>query len=307
MAEAPASMFDRVVVILGIFERASGSLTLGQVSVRSGLPRSSAHRILQQLVNVRWLERVDNEYTLGLRMFELGSLVPQRARIGDVARPFIHELYSRTGNVVHLAMLDGGDVVYLDKLGGASANALPSRVGGRLPAHCTAVGKVLLAYSPRSVIERYLANGLRGRTTASIATERALETALQEIRNCGYAMESDEAVPGVGCIAAPIFEFGSVVAAVSVSGNRQVPRAEEMKHRVMWAAAEISRRSAVAPRPGAMGNLSAMFVADLPTVPSVAAGEGDMAHGDDEAPGSPRRAALAGPVPAPSLRQPMGA
>ncbi|WP_330255769.1 IclR family transcriptional regulator [Nocardia sp. NBC_00565] len=252
MSDAPSRMVDRVVLILNVFERSTGALTLGQISVRSGLPTSSVHRILQQLVTARWLQRDDNEYTLGLRMFEMGSLVGQR-RISDVARPFIQELCTRTGHVVHLALLDELDVVYLEKVGGALASELPSRVGGRLPAHCTAVGKVLLAYAPQPVLDRYLANGLRGRTSASITTEAALEAALRKIRDTGYAMESDEAVPGVACVGAPIFEYGNAVAALSVCGHRKLIRVDDLKQRVMWTAAEISRRLTVPARPVAVG------------------------------------------------------
>ncbi|PXW32668.1 UNVERIFIED_CONTAM: IclR family transcriptional regulator [Williamsia faeni] len=242
MSDAPASMVDRVVLILSVFERSSGTLTLGQISSRSKLPRSSVHRILQQLVNARWLQRNDSEYTLGLRMFEIGSQVVQRTRISDVARPFMQELCAATGHVVHLALLDEQDVVYLEKVGGAFASSLPSRVGGRLPAHCTAVGKVLLAYSSRAVIDEYLESGLRRQTSASIMSPEALEAAILQIRNVGYSTESGEALRGVGCVGAPILEFGGAVAAISVCGPQQRLNVPELKQRAMWTAAEISRR-----------------------------------------------------------------
>lgn len=249
MSAAPASMVDRVVLIVGVFERSAGMLSLGQVSARSGLPRSSVHRILQQLVDARWLHRHDNEYALGLRMFEIGSLVVHRSRVIDVARPFIKELCTSTGHVAHLALLDEQDVVYLEKVGGAFASALPSRVGGRLPAHCTGVGKVLLAYSPRAVVDRYLGTGLCRRTHASIATRESLEAAMVRIRNVGYSTERDEAVPGVACVAAPILDLDTAVAAISVCGPRDRVRVEDLKYRVMWTAAEISRRLTVTARP----------------------------------------------------------
>ena len=247
MSEAPSSMVDRVVLILSIFERSSAeALTAGQISVRSGIPRSSVHRILQQLVSARWLKRHEDGYALGLRMFEIGSLVAHRSRITSAARPFIHELAERTGQVVHLAVLDQQDVVYLDKVGSAFldrafADTLPSRVGGRLPAHCTAVGKALLAYSPQATVSEYLATGLRRRTEASLATPAALEAAIVSIRNCGYATDRDETVPGVACVAAPIRNFDEVVAAVSVCGPRAQMRAKDLRPLVMWTAAEISR------------------------------------------------------------------
>jgi DNA-binding IclR family transcriptional regulator len=247
MSEAPSSMVDRVVLILSIFERSSAeALTAGQISVRSGIPRSSVHRILSQLVTARWLMRHEDGYALGLRMFEIGSLVAHRSRITSAARPFIHELAERTGQVVHLAVLDQQDVVYLDKVGSAFldrafADTLPSRVGGRLPAHCTAVGKALLAYSPQATVSEYLATGLRRRTEASLATPAALEAAIVSIRNSGYATDRDEAVPGVACVAAPIRNFDEVAAAVSACGPRDQVRAKDLRPLVMWTAAEISR------------------------------------------------------------------
>ncbi|MFD3307208.1 IclR family transcriptional regulator [Streptomyces sp. NPDC058694] len=242
MSEAPSSMVDRVVLILGAFERSGGTLSLGQIAARCGLPRSSVHRILQQLVSARCVRRADNKYTLGLRMFELGSLVVQRTGLCDVARPVMQELAATTGHAVHLAVLDEQDVVYLEKLTGALAPSLPSRIGGRMPAHCTAVGKVLLANAPREFVERYLADGLCRRTGASITNRQALAEAFAGIREHGYATERSEAVVGVACVAAPVIEFGAVTAALSVSGVQECMRERELKARVQWSAAEISRR-----------------------------------------------------------------
>lgn len=252
LSDSPVAMVDRVVLIFDVFERSGGRLRLGQIAARTGLPRSSVHRILQQLVDARWLHRSGTEYSLGLRVFELGSLVAHRSRLSNVARPFLHELASTTGHVAHLALLDGHDVVYLEKVGGAFATALPSRVGGRLPAHCTGVGKALLAFSAPAVIEDYLANGLTGRTTASIRSRPELEFALMGTRDSGYATESEEALPGVACVAAPILESGESVAGISVCGPRDRLNINEVKRRVMWTAAEISRRLAVTPRGGAV-------------------------------------------------------
>ena len=253
MSEAPSSMVDRVVLILSIFERSScEALTAGQISVRTGIPRSSVHRIVKQLVSARWLMRHEDGYAVGLRMFEIGSLVAHRSRISCAARPFIHELAERTGQVVHLAVLDQQDVVYLDKFGGAFADRLPSRVGGRLPAHCTAVGKALLAYSPAATVGEYLATGLRRRTEASLATPAALAAAIVSIRDSGYATDRDEAAPGVACVAAPIRNCDEVVAAVSVCGPHDQMRARDLAPLVMRTAAEISRSLAQVAAPLAL-------------------------------------------------------
>ncbi|GLY38953.1 IclR family transcriptional regulator [Amycolatopsis sp. NBRC 101858] len=244
MTESPAGMVDRVVLILGVFERSGGKLTLGQVSSRSGLPRSSAHRILQQLVDARLLYRMDNTYTLGLRMFEIGSLVVGRSRLLEVARRQLQELAVRTGLVAHLALLEGQDALYLEKVGGAFTSVPPTRVGGRLPAHCTGVGKALLAFSPQTVVDDYLSQNLRQRTVASISSPAALETALQRVRESGYAVDREESARGVACVAAPILEGGSVIAAVSLCGPRARVVVDDLRYRVMWTAAEISRQAA---------------------------------------------------------------
>ena len=103
--------------------------------------------MLERLVQLRWLRRSGRDYELGMRLVELGSLAVHQDRLHRAAIPLLHELHRATGLVVHLAVLDGPDVVYLEKIGDRMIAAIPTRVGGRQPAHCTAVGKAILAYS----------------------------------------------------------------------------------------------------------------------------------------------------------------
>src|ERR1700738_1638735 len=141
----PSAVIDRVSLVLDAFD-GPGRLTLAQVVRRTGLPRSSAHRMLDRLVQLRWLRRSGRDYELGMRLVELGSLAVHQDRLVRAAAPLLGELHRATGLVVHLAVLDGSDVVYLEKVGDRLIGAIPSRVGGRQPAHCTAVGKAILAY-----------------------------------------------------------------------------------------------------------------------------------------------------------------
>ncbi|WP_040511346.1 IclR family transcriptional regulator [Gordonia soli] len=247
--DVPAGMVDRVVLILDVFARSSGRLTLGQITARSRLPRSSVHRILQQLVTARWVSRDDNEYSLGLRVFEIGSQVGTRRRLTEAAAPHLHDLSRMTGHTVHLAVLDGHEVVYLEKISGGFGTRLPSRIGGRLPAHCTGVGKVLLAQSDPSVVDDYVAHALPRQTRASIHEPQALRDALDSIRGLGYATERSEAVPGVGCVAAAVIEYDEPIAAVSICGPQRLAGIPEMKHHVIRTAAQISRRLATPQRP----------------------------------------------------------
>ncbi|NUP27666.1 MAG: IclR family transcriptional regulator, partial [Nocardia sp.] len=123
-----------------------------------------------------------------------------------------------TGYVVHLAVLDGNDVVYLDKIGGRLAGAVPTRVGGRQPAHCTAVGKAILAYADGERGDVFGAGPVRPSTRYSIATAAQLRTELAKVRAHGIAFEREESLSGFGCVAAPVGEIGQAVAAVSICG-----------------------------------------------------------------------------------------
>ncbi|WP_344862151.1 IclR family transcriptional regulator [Planomonospora alba] len=215
---APASMIDRVVQILETFDAPVG-LTLAQVVSRTGLPRSSTHRILEHLVKIRWLRREGNTYQLGLGVLELGTLAVHQHHLRKTALPYLHELQSLTGMVVHLAVLDGPEIVYLDKIGGRFGMSLPSRIGGRQPAHFTAVGKALLADSRDEAVRATLAAAPDARTARSITTEQALKRELGRISERGVAFDREESAQGIGCVAAPIGPPGGPgQAAVSVCG-----------------------------------------------------------------------------------------
>lgn len=209
----PSAVIDRISLVLDAFD-GPGRLTLAQIVRRTGLPRSSAHRMLERLVQLRWLRRSGRDYELGMRLVELGSLAVHQDRLVRAAKPLLGELHRATGLVVHLAVLDGPDVVYLDKVGDRIGNGLPTRVGGRQPAHCTAVGKAMLAFGDESS-----AVDLQVRKTKySICTSSQLAVELAKVRAHGVAFEREESLLGFGCVAAPIGGSGETVAAVSVCG-----------------------------------------------------------------------------------------
>lgn len=209
----PSAVIDRVSLVLDAFD-GPGRLTLAQIVRRTGLPRSSAHRMLERLVQLRWLRRDGRDYELGMRLVELGSLAVHQDRLHRAAVPLLHDLQRATGLVVHLAVLDGADVVYLEKIGDRMTAAIPSRVGGRQPAHCTAVGKAMLAYSD-SINAVDLASR---KTRYSIGSPAQLNAELTKTRARGVAIDREESLTGFGCVAAPIGDPGKAVAAVSVCG-----------------------------------------------------------------------------------------
>jgi DNA-binding IclR family transcriptional regulator len=212
----PSAVIDRVSLVLDAFE-GPGRLTLAQIVRRTGLPRSSAHRMLERLVALRWLRRTGRDYELGMRLVELGSLAVHQDRMHKAAIPLLHELHRATGLVVHLAILDGSDVVYLDKVGDRMMAALPTRVGGRQPAHCTAVGKAILAY--RGDAEASVGTDLLARRTKySISSAAQLGAELGKVRSHGVAFDREESVAGFGCVAAPIGGPSDAAAAISVCG-----------------------------------------------------------------------------------------
>ncbi|QNG20141.1 IclR family transcriptional regulator [Rhodococcus triatomae] len=193
---APTAILDRVSLVLDAFD-GPGRLTLAQVVKRTGLPRSSAHRMLDQLVHMRWLRREGRDYELGMRLIELGSLAVHQDRLHAAAIPTLHELHRVTGFVVHLAVLDGPDIVYLEKIGGRLSASVPTRVGYRRPARATAVGKALLA------------SAIHGDTR---------DPELAKVRERGVAFEREESLRGFSCIGAPVGPEGEAVAAISICG-----------------------------------------------------------------------------------------
>ena len=177
--------------------------------------------MLERLVQLRWLRRSGRDYELGMRLVELGSLAVHQDRLVRAAGPLLGELHRATGLVAHLAVLDGPDVVYLDKIGDRMVDAIPTRVGGRQPAHCTAVGKAILAYSDEAAYPEAGVDLQVRKTRYSISTGSQLAAELAKVRAHGVAFEREESLLGFGCVAAPIGNPGEaqeVLAAVSVCG-----------------------------------------------------------------------------------------
>lgn len=212
------SVAGRISSIIDAFDAASPTLSLSQLTERTGLPKSTVHRMADQLVDLRWLERTSTGYRLGMRFFEVGGLVASRGHLRERALPFLQDLQTASRHAVHLGILEGNDVVILEKLYGHGAPNLPTRVGGRMPAHCTAAGKALLAFAPEKVVDEVIAGGLVRRTGRTIVVPELFRQELATIRTAHWALETEENVPGTRCVAAPIRGSGRAIAAVSVSG-----------------------------------------------------------------------------------------
>ncbi|WP_280242172.1 IclR family transcriptional regulator [Nocardia abscessus] len=242
--QPPVSMIERMTLILEAFDGATPTLTLVELAERTGLPRSTVHRILDQLIRLRWLAHAPGGYRLGLRTLELGGLAAEHNEIRDAVSPLLHDLHQQTGMVGHLGVLDGRDVLYLDKVGGRCAAAVPTRLGGRMPAHSTALGKALLATLEPSIVEASFRDRLPQLTARTLADSTELHRELSRIRNRqGVAVDNEESMTGIACVAVPIRGRGAALAAVSLSGRIGTDRAVLDTARLARALAEVAQEA----------------------------------------------------------------
>ncbi|MFF2509271.1 IclR family transcriptional regulator [Streptomyces sp. NPDC058067] len=241
-APAPISMIERMTVILDAFDSQTPNLSLLDLAERTGLPRSTLHRILDQMIRLRWLTHSTGSYRLGLRTLELGGRAAGHSEIRDVVTPLLHELCRRTGLAGHLAVLDGREVVFLDKAGGRCAAQLPTGLGVRLPAHTTAVGKAILATLDPGLVDSAYRGPLPLSTPRTLRTAADLRHELARIRQRdGLALDNEETLSGIRCVAAPLRGGGPATAALSVCGNHQAVDFRELAPLVRDLAGEAQR------------------------------------------------------------------
>lgn len=215
-----AGSLPRAVRILDAFGPDGRELRLVDIAQRTGLAKTTTHRLTTAMTQLRLLERTaDGRFRLGGRLFELGMLASVERDLIEVSMPFLQELSERTRETVHLGIREGTEVVYVLKIGGHRQAAMPSRIGGRMPLNCTAIGKVLLAYADRALIDQVLAGPLPRRTPHSITAPGLLGQQLAQIVAQKVAYEQQEAALGVVCIAAPVLDAADrPLAAVSIAG-----------------------------------------------------------------------------------------
>jgi DNA-binding IclR family transcriptional regulator len=232
---------DKAAMVLGCFRSGDGALRLTEITSRTGLPKTTAFRLCADLVRLGMLERDAESYRLGGRLFELGSLVTRRHDLRETALPFLQDLFEATRETVHLGVREGHEVVYVERIHGHQALALPSRIGGRLPLTCTGVGKALLAFTGAELTEEVLAGPLPRLTRHSITDPARLRSAVEQIQVSGLSYEEEEAALGVSCIASPVFDGPTAVAALSVAVPRARFRPAQLAPAVRTAALGLSR------------------------------------------------------------------
>ncbi len=207
---------SRLLDVLAAFD--GTDLTLTDIARRARLPLTTAHRLVGELAAWGALERAqDGRYRIGLRLWEVGALAPRGLGLRERAMPFLEDLYEVTRQNVQLAVLDGRDAVYVERLSGRGAVNVITRVGGRLPLHATGVGLVLLAHAPPDVQEAVLAAPLLRFTDRTVCRPDELRRMLAEVRRTGVAVSDGQIELVALSVAAPVRgPRGEVVAALSV-------------------------------------------------------------------------------------------
>jgi DNA-binding IclR family transcriptional regulator len=217
--QVPKSVLARGLRLLDAFGATDVELSLGQLAERTGLPKPTAHRLLHELVKWGGLERTDGGYRLGMSLFTLGQRVPRQRELRDAALPYLEDLYEATHENVHLAVFDDACTLFLEKVSGRNSMSIGSRVGIRMPAYCTATGKVFLAFGPPEYLRRVYAAGLVRHTPRTIVMPGLLQQDLARTVQRGYGINHEEAEVGVSAVAAPVVNHHRrVIAAISITG-----------------------------------------------------------------------------------------
>ncbi len=236
-------VIDRMVSLLDALAEQPDPVSLKELSGRTGLHPSTAHRILNDLVTARFVDRAEpGAYQLGIRLLELGNLVKARLNVRDAALGPMRELHRATGQPVNLSIRQGDEIVYIERaVSERSGMQVVRAVGGRAPLHLTSVGKLFLAVDdPRNVRAYAARTGLAGHTKNSITDPSRLERELALVRARGYARDNEELELGVRCIAAGIRDdTGKLVAGLSISAPADFVQ-DEWIDQLCKTAAEIS-------------------------------------------------------------------
>jgi IclR family transcriptional regulator, KDG regulon repressor len=220
--------------ILGSFSSDERELGVSELARRLGLGKSTVHRLLATLASEHLVERnpETGRYRLGIKLYELGALVSSHLDLHEAVALYIDGLRNQTGETVHVAILDGRQVVYIERRESPRTLRAFGRIGHRNYAHCTSTGKVLLAGLPEDSVRSLLGgHQLEARTAYTITSPEKLLDELQRVRQRGYAVNLNESEVGLASVAAPIRDAGGqVVAAISVAGPSARFEGEALRH-----------------------------------------------------------------------------
>lgn len=233
-----------------MFDDANPTMSLSEIVAHTRLPKTTVHRAVEKMIELGWLRRERDRYSIGTRLFEVTSSSPPRATLHEVTRPHLDGLRAATHQIVQLTVLDGVNAVHVEQPARAGRrSSLP--VGDRMPAHCTAAGKALLAFGPGAALDLVLRSGLPARTPATITAADPLHAELARIRAEGVAYDREEYEVGVACVAAPVRgPEGDCVAAISITGGASALQLGPLAAAVRATAQEASRSLGASPASG---------------------------------------------------------
>jgi DNA-binding IclR family transcriptional regulator len=212
---------EKAIEILSAFDSPLRTRGISELAAELDLPKSTVHRILATFTASEWVEKLPNgRYRLGVRVFELGSIVVRQRRVASTSLPFLHELYHQSHQSVFLTVLAGEEILHLEHIPAPGERASTATLGERWILHTSSAGKLFLAYSSAEFVDSYIAHGLRPMTPFSIAAPSVLRQELERIRGVGYATAVDEGVIGTSGLSAGISDRqGEIVAAVCMASQ----------------------------------------------------------------------------------------
>lgn len=223
-AKARLSSVANSIRLLTSFNGEEDELAITALAQRLGLAKSTVHRLASTLASAGFLEQnsQNGRYRLGVALFELGALVRRRMDVANEARPHLRELLEKTGETVQLGIVDHYSVLYVYEMESRRAIRMAAAVGARGPLHCTAIGKVLLAFQSADFIRETVARGLTEFTDKTVTRREAVLEMLEGVRDRDYAIDDEESEPGLRAIAAPVRNHnGLVIAALGVAAPVQ--------------------------------------------------------------------------------------
>lgn len=239
---------ERAIMILKCFTKDKTELRLRDISEELGINKSTVHGLINTLKHHNFLQQdaETQKYRLGLAVLDLSSRLLNSLDIRNVAGAIIRELCAKTGETIHLVVLEETDVVYIDKQESNQSIRLFTSIGTRYPAYATGVGKAILAYKRGEEVRNHLPPVLGQLTPTTIVDFDVMDEQLAMIRRCGYSVDNEENLEGLSCVAAPIFDHNNeVIAAISIAGpstRMTTERIPELATEVIRAAENISQR-----------------------------------------------------------------
>lgn len=243
--EGPKALVKALAILEEIAKHRDG-LSLARLSRDMDMPKPTIHRLVQPMLDHRLLQATDDGYRLGSQCLVLGTRFIEAVDIRHEARDVLADLVAHSGETCHLGVMDGHQVVYIEKVESAHAVRMHSRIGSTNPVHSTGLGKAMLSHASNECIADVLAGELEQRTPATLTDPDALREDLLVCRQRGYAVDDIENEDGIRCVAAPVLDNrGEVVAGLSIAGplHRMTPdRSPDLGEHVRAAALELSKR-----------------------------------------------------------------